>query len=101
MRDEFLKRGDFNIIGVYWAGGAKTSYLQAAGNARLVGAQVAYLLQNLRKDLKLDFDRVHIIGFSLGAQIAGFAGQRLREKGHIIARITGEVIDLSYHLTDE
>ena len=92
MRDEFLERGDFNIIGVYWPGGAKTSYFQAVGNARLVGAQVAYLLQNLYKELKLDFNKVHIIGFSLGGQIAGFAGHRLRDKGHLIARITGDLI---------
>ena len=91
MRDEFLKRGDFNIIGVYWPGGAKTSYFQAVGNARLVGAQVAYFIQNLRKDLKLDFEKVHIIGYSLGGQVAGFAGQRLQERGHLIARITGDM----------
>ena len=89
MKDEFLKRGDFNVIGVYWPGGATTGYFQAAGNTRLVGAQVAYLIEKLRRYRRLPYHRVHIIGFSLGAHVAGFAGRRIREKGNLIGRITG------------
>ena len=89
MKDEFLKRGDFNVIIVYWPGGATAGYFQAAGNTRLVGAQVAYLIEQLRKYQRLPYSNVHILGFSLGGQIAGFAGRKLREKGHRIARITG------------
>ena len=89
MKDELLKRGDFNVIGVYWGKGARKQYFQAAGNSRLVGAQIAYFIQLLHNDLRLCYSKVHLIGFSLGAQIAGFAGRRLREKGHIISRITG------------
>ncbi|XP_065069261.1 pancreatic lipase-related protein 3-like [Rhopilema esculentum] len=89
LKDEFLKLGDFNVITVHWVKGAGRGYFQAAGNTRLVGAQVAYLIQRLHKDLRLCFGKVHLIGFSLGAQIAGFAGRRLREKGHIISRISG------------
>eukprot|EP00795_Rhopilema_esculentum_P004608 gene4608-20881_t len=89
MKDELLKRDDFNVIGVYWGKGAREQYFQAAGNSRLVGAQIAYLIQRLHNDLGLRYSKVHFIGFSLGAQIAGFAGRRLREKGHIISRITG------------
>ena len=92
MKDEFLKRGDFNVITVYWPGGATAGYFQAAGNTRLVGAQVAYLIEKLRRYRRLPYHRVHIIGFSLGGQTAGFAGRKLREKGHRIARITGRVV---------
>ncbi|XP_065069254.1 pancreatic lipase-related protein 2-like isoform X1 [Rhopilema esculentum] len=89
MKDELLKRDDFNVIGVYWGIGARKQYFQAAGNTRLVGAQIAYLIQRLHNDLRLCYSKVHLIGFSLGAQVAGFAGKRLREKGHVISRITG------------
>ncbi|XP_065069259.1 phospholipase A1-like isoform X4 [Rhopilema esculentum] len=89
MKDELLKRDDFNVIGVYWGKGARKQYFQAAGNTRLVGAQIAYLIQRLHNDLRLCYSKVHLIGFSLGAQVAGFAGKRLREKGHVISRITG------------
>ena len=91
MKDEFLTRGDFNVIGVYWPGGATAGYFQAAGNTRLVGVQVAYLIEQLHKYQRLRFSNVHIIGFSLGGHTAGFAGRKLRERGHRIARITGSV----------
>ena len=89
LKNELLRLGDFNVITVYWTKGAGRNYFQAAGNTRLVGAQIAYLIQRLHKDLRLCYSKVHLIGFSLGAQVAGFAGRRLREKGHIISRISG------------
>ena len=86
----FLKRGHFNIIQVYWEGGARTlNYFEAAGNTRLVGAQIAYLTERLHAKYGLSFDNVHIIGHSLGAHTAGYAGKRLRLNNHPIARITG------------
>lgn len=85
----FLKRGNFNIFEVYWGGGARTNYFTAAGNARLVGAQIAYLTERLHTKYGLSFNNVHIIGHSLGAHIAGYAGRRLRSNKHPIARITG------------
>ena len=41
--------------------------------ARLVGLEVARLVEVLR----LDPAKVHIIGHSLGAHIAGYAGERI------------------------
>jgi thioesterase domain-containing protein len=35
---------------------------------------------------------IHIIGFSLGAQVAGLAGAALKREGEKIGRITGKVI---------
>lgn len=89
MKDEFLKRGDSRVIGVYWGRGANVNYFQAAGNTRLVGAQIAHIIESLHNVHRIDYSSIHIIGYSLGAQIAGFAGRRLRGKGSPIARITG------------
>ena len=88
-KDKFLQRGSFNVIGVYWGGGAKRNYFQAAGNTRLVGAQIAFLIERMHTVNRLSYSNVHLIGFSLGAHVAGFAGRRLRANGHPIARITG------------
>jgi len=85
----FLKRGNFNVIGVYWGGGARVGYFTAAGNTRLVAAQIAYLVKRLRAKYRLCCSNVHVIGYSLGAHIAGYAGRRLRLAGCPIARITG------------
>jgi hypothetical protein len=45
--------------------------VRAAANARLVGKQLAFLLKGLNKHNGLEFSKVHIIGFSLGAHASG------------------------------
>nr|KAG5714037.1 hypothetical protein BaRGS_020365 [Batillaria attramentaria] len=85
MVRELLKHGDMNVIVVDWTGGAVLPYGQAAANARVVGAQIAQLLQFLVQRFDITYDRVHIIGHSLGAHAAGYAGERVSGLG----RITG------------
>jgi Lipase len=45
--------------------------VRAAANSRLVGKQLAFLLKGLNKNNGLEFSKVHIIGFSLGAHASG------------------------------
>ena len=48
MKDALLDREDCNVIVVDWFGGSRTlRYGQAAGNTRLVGVQVAELVEFL------------------------------------------------------
>lgn len=47
MRDELLKAEDANIFVVDWAGGSLPLYTQATANTRLVGLEVAYLINHL------------------------------------------------------
>nr|XP_042906572.1 pancreatic lipase-related protein 3-like [Parasteatoda tepidariorum] len=56
-----------------------------AANARVVGVQVAKLIEYLSDNLGADSERFHVIGNGLGAHIAGYAGERLSRLG----RITG------------
>ena len=75
-----------------WSGGSKSLYEQSSGNTRLVGAQAAELIKLIinynggSRDLSYKF---YFIGFSLGAQIAGYTGRRLRESNMVLGRITG------------
>lgn len=62
-------------------GSAVPNYVRAAANTRLVGRQLAKLIRNLNVPL----EKVHMIGFSLGAHVAGFAGAELGN----VSRITG------------
>lgn len=69
-----------------WETGATLpNYVRAAANTRLVGKQLALLLTGLQEHKKLNLSRVHLIGFSLGAHVSGFAGSDLPG----LKRITG------------
>ena len=77
---------DSNVIAVNWEKGAKhTDYRQCAANTRVVGAMIAELMKALQKTSKAMYGRMHLIGHSLGAHIAGYAGERVLGTG----RITG------------
>ncbi|XP_057307164.1 pancreatic lipase-related protein 2-like [Hydractinia symbiolongicarpus] len=90
MVNAFLKLEDMNIIVVDWKKGAAFPYTRAVGNSRLVGRQISYLLEKLlRKRNPLQASDIHLIGFSLGAHLMGYAGENLKEKGFEVGRITG------------
>ncbi|XP_021704096.1 uncharacterized protein LOC5564068 [Aedes aegypti] len=86
MRTALMAVEDCIVICMDWENGATLpNYVRAAANTRLVGRQLAYLLKGLEEHNKLNMSRVHLIGFSLGSHVAGFAGMEL--KG--LQRITG------------
>ncbi|XP_015280543.1 PREDICTED: pancreatic lipase-related protein 3-like [Gekko japonicus] len=83
---------NINCIAVDWEDGAKCTYFIAASNTRVLGAEIAYLIDTFTKIYKYCPSKVHLIGHSLGAHTAGEAGRRLRgvdRKFPGIGRITG------------
>ncbi|OWF43643.1 Inactive pancreatic lipase-related protein 1 [Mizuhopecten yessoensis] len=85
MTNAFLSRGDFNVIAVDWKVGASKMYQQSVSNTRVVGALCAQLLARLRDTFNADMTKTHVTGHSLGAQTAGYIGNRIPGLG----RITG------------
>ncbi|XP_068244011.1 pancreatic triacylglycerol lipase-like [Palaemon carinicauda] len=85
MVKALLNYDDFNVITVNWKGGSRTSYTQAAVNTRVVGLEIAHFVNWLIHNSTLIAGDVHIIGHSLGAHAAGYAGERIKGLG----RITG------------
>ncbi|XP_075203695.1 pancreatic lipase-related protein 2-like [Anomaloglossus baeobatrachus] len=86
VAQDILDVEDANCFGVYWGDRTLISYVQAVSNARVVGVQVAKFLASLQVMYKKTSFNVHIIGYSLGAHIAGFAGQKAYPR---VQRITG------------
>ena len=95
-----LDHGDYNVFRLNYLGdhlsifgyetplqlgGVIANYAQAASNARVVGLEIAYLVNWLTESYGLDPADVHLIGYSIGAQIAGYAGELIPGMG----RITG------------
>ncbi|XP_053394688.1 pancreatic lipase-related protein 2-like [Mercenaria mercenaria] len=85
MAAALLNKEPMTVITVDWGSGSGFPYSQAAANTRVVGAEIARLINFLRAHASVSLDKVHIIGHSLGAHIAGYAGERVPG----IARITG------------
>ena len=74
------------MICVDWAAGAiDPNYVRAAVNTRLVGKQIAVFIRMINEEFGDLNDKIHLIGFSLGAHVAGFAGAELKN----LSRITG------------
>jgi pancreatic triacylglycerol lipase len=102
-----LANSDVNVVFAHWGGGANTNYDHAHANTRLVGLEIAFLVSTMMvsfftssKVFKMIIDcdvlwekdklgvkasDVHLIGHSLGAHTAGYAGEKIFQLG----RITG------------
>lgn len=80
------------MVIVNWEKGARgPRYTTAAANTEVIGRQLGLLLLDMTS-MGIDTSRVHVIGFSLGAHVAGVASEMLKEKGYLLGRITGSNI---------
>jgi len=89
MVKALLKKEDMNVITVDWSDVAWdvawVEYPDAAGNIRVVGAEIALMIKFLHATTGAEYSNFHLIGHSLGAHTMSYAGSRVRG----IARITG------------
>ncbi|KAK3919627.1 Pancreatic triacylglycerol lipase [Frankliniella fusca] len=75
LKDAFLRTSDFNVILVYWGpvdGGVYPLTVKTV--VPKVGAEVAALVKALVEHRHANEDDFHLIGHSLGSQIAAVAG---------------------------
>ncbi|XP_070687772.1 lipoprotein lipase [Pempheris klunzingeri] len=75
-----------NVIVVDWLTRANQHYPTSAAYTKLVGRDVAKFVTWIQKELQLPWERIHLLGYSLGAHVAGIAGDLT---DHKISRITG------------
>ncbi|KAM8865229.1 endothelial lipase [Synchiropus picturatus] len=75
-----------NVVVVDWIPLALQLYPDAVNHTHDVGLDIAKLLDWLQDELHLSLANVHLIGYSLGAHVAGYAGTFVRGS---IGRITG------------
>lgn len=76
-----------NVLLVRWTSGSnKKNYIKAAANTRTVGKAVGIIVQALVDHKEVDLSTATIIGFSLGAHTAGYAGNHLQKLRRIIGQ---------------
>ncbi|XP_033111036.1 pancreatic triacylglycerol lipase-like [Anneissia japonica] len=86
VRDALLQRESVNIVAVDWTIGAgQLIYPRSCQNARVSGKEVALFLKFIHDITGASYSNMHLIGHSLGAHVAGYAGEA--QPG--IGRITG------------
>lgn len=83
MKDALLEVENQNVIIVDWSNGHGYSYLQAIANTKIIGAEIAMLLNSIINEKSIDAKSLHLIGHSLGAHIAGQAGAKINNLGKI------------------
>lgn len=79
---------DVNVVVVDWAKGAGATYGVAVSNVEVVGRQLGLILMDAIH-MGVDPNDIHVVGFSLGAHVAGCAAEMLKKHGLIVGRITG------------
>ncbi|XP_032675759.1 pancreatic triacylglycerol lipase-like [Odontomachus brunneus] len=79
---------DVNIIIPDWTKGAGSTYGAAVANSELVGRQLALIFLDTI-NIGISPVNIHVIGFSLGAHVAGCASEVLKNKNLLLGRITG------------
>ncbi|KAH0627817.1 hypothetical protein JD844_008270 [Phrynosoma platyrhinos] len=67
-----------NVVVVDWLPLAHQLYSYAVNYTRVVGKEVAKLLDWLENKEGFELQNVHLIGYSLGAHVAGFTGNYVR-----------------------
>jgi pancreatic triacylglycerol lipase len=76
---ELLNYNDYNVIFVDWSEGSSTiNYISAANRVVPVGVLIASYLDFLHQNGFISWNSVGLVGFSLGAHVAGHVGKNVR-----------------------
>lgn len=92
---DFLQSEDVNVIVVDWSVYASQSYNNALNAVPSIASNISGLIARLVTQNFVEYNRLHLVGFDLGAHVVGFVGRQLNGE---VARITGNyifIIDIS------
>lgn len=77
VRDAWFLYGDYNMIAVDWARGRSLDYASSVAAVSATGAKIANLVEFLVQVYGMSLRTLEIVGFSLGAHVAGLAAKQV------------------------
>ncbi|XP_055845363.1 phospholipase A1 VesT1.02-like [Episyrphus balteatus] len=103
IREALFSMGEYNVISVDWSDKAdRYNYVSAAGAVSEIGQRVAHLIEFLRDEGNVKNEDLIVIGHSLGAHVAGFAGKTIEgEQIHTIIGLDTAFPLFKYDKCDE
>ncbi|XP_026728556.1 pancreatic triacylglycerol lipase-like [Trichoplusia ni] len=85
----FVSQGNYNVVALDASSLIRFLYLRASTVVEFIGIEVAKVLATLYEN-GLAPEDIHLIGHSLGAHIAGFAGKKFHDlTGKLVGQIAG------------
>ncbi|XP_033235723.1 serine-rich adhesin for platelets isoform X3 [Drosophila pseudoobscura] len=69
--------GDYNMIAVDWVRGRSLEYASSVAAASGAGKKIAALVDFLVKEYGMSLDTLEVVGFSLGAHVAGHTAKQV------------------------
>ncbi|XP_075224958.1 lipase member H-like [Lycorma delicatula] len=85
----YVERGGSNVLGVDWKTLARGPwYGNAADEAQTAAKLLAEWMNKVVSNNYTSWDKIHVVGFSLGAQVAGLTSKYLPQ-GSRVGRLTG------------
>lgn len=80
LRDAYLSRDNLNVIVVDWGIISKQGYLIVRKYVEPIGKQIAQFIDRLVRTKNVSHNSFYVIGHSVAAHIAGFAGKHTSQK---------------------
>ncbi|XP_017038968.1 phospholipase A1 VesT1.02 [Drosophila ficusphila] len=102
ITNAWLSRGNFNVIVVNWEGSQSIDYAMSVRAVPAAGTKVGEMIEYLHENHGLSLDTLKVIGHSLGAHVAGFAGKQVGGKRiHTIVGLDPALPLFSYDKPDQ
>ncbi|KAM8704985.1 hypothetical protein ACLKA7_009445 [Drosophila subpalustris] len=77
VRAAWFLSGNYNMIAVDWSRGRSLEYASSVAAASATGGKIAKLVDFLVKEYGMSLDTLEIVGFSLGAHVAGHTAKQV------------------------
>ncbi|XP_069969228.1 phospholipase A1 VesT1.02-like [Bactrocera oleae] len=78
IRSAWLGRGNYNVILVDWVRARSVDYVSSVVAISRTGEKVASMINYLVENFGMRLDETEVIGHSLGAHVAGYAGKNTK-----------------------